>query len=256
MEQILKGKVIVVSGGTKGIGKGIILESARQGANVVIGGRDAAAAEQILKEVQATGQEGLFVHTDLHDAADCAKLFDEAAAKFGKVTGFVNYAGLLPSCDFLDSTPELFDDTFAGNIRAAYFCAQNAIRHMKKGGGGSIVMYGSPHAWCGDKDRSVYACSKGALFTLSEHIAHHYAADQIRCNFVTMGWVPTEGELTLRASQGMSEKELREFASPFMPMGRMQEVADHVPGTIYLLSDYASQVTGSNLRITGGLYIG
>ena len=76
MEQILKGKVIVVSGGTKGIGKGIILESARQGANVVIGGRDAAAAEQILKEVQATGQEGLFVHTDLHDAADCAKLFD------------------------------------------------------------------------------------------------------------------------------------------------------------------------------------
>lgn len=71
-----------------------------------------------------------------------------------------------------------------------------------------------------------------------------------------MGWVPTEGELTLRASQGMSEKELREFARPFMPMGRMQEVADHVPGTIYLLSDYASQVTGSNLRITGGLYIG
>ena len=256
MEQILKGKVIVVSGGTKGIGKGIILESAKQGANVVIGGRDKTAADKILEDVRAMGQDGIFVHTDLHNVQDCAKLFDETTAKFGKVDGFVNYAGLLPSCDFLESTQELFDDTFAVNIRAAYFCAQSAVKYMKKNGGGSIVMYGSPHAWCGEKDRSIYACSKGALLTLTEHIAHHYAVDQIRCNFVTMGWVPTEGDLTMRAAQGMNEEELREFAKPYMPMGRMQEVADHVPGTIYLLSDYASQVTGANLRITGGLYIG
>lgn len=256
MEKILKDKVIVVSGGTKGIGKGIILESAKQGANVAIGGRDAAAAEKILEEVRSYGQDGIFVYTDLHNADDCAKLFDETVAKFGKVDGFVNYAGLLPSCDFLKSTPELFDDTFAVNIRAAFFCAQSAIKYMQQNGGGSILMFGSPHAWCGEKDRPIYACSKGALLTLSEHIAHHYAVDQIRCNFVTMGWVPTEGELAMRAGQGMDSDQLHEFAKPFMPMGRMQEVEDHVPGAIYLLSDYASQVTGANLRVTGGFYIG
>ncbi len=255
MEQILQDKVIVVSGGTKGVGRGIVLESARQGAKVVIGGRDQAAADRILEQVCAAGGEGSFVRTDLYKAEDCAKLFDETIARYGKVDGFVNYAGLLPAATLLDSTPELFDNTFSVNIRAAFFCTQSAVRYMQKNGGGSIVMFGSPHAWCGEKDRPVYACSKGALLTLSEHVAHHYAVDQIRCNFVTMGWVPTEGELALRATQGMDNSALHDFAKDFLPMGRMQEIEDHVPGVIYLLSDYASQVTGANLRVTGGFYI-
>lgn len=255
MKQILQGKVIVVSGGTKGVGRGIVLESARQGARVVVGGRDRAAAEQILDQIHTEGGEGIFVGINLHDAEDCAKLFDEAAARYGRVDGFVNYAGLLPAAALLDSTPELFDDTFSVNIRAAFFCTKSAVRCMRENGGGSIVMFGSAHAWCGEKDRPVYACSKGALLTLSEHVAHHYAADRIRCNFVTMGWVPTEGELALRASQGMDNAALHDYAKDFLPMGRMQEVEDHVPGVIYLLSDYASQVTGANLRVTGGFYI-
>ena len=256
MADLLNNKVIVVSGGTKGVGKGIVLGAAKEGAKVVIGGRDQKAAEAILAQIRQIGGEGIFVYTDLHKTEDCRKLFDEAVAAFGRVDGFVNYAGVLPSCDLSDCTPALFDDVFDINIRAAFFCAQSAIGYMQKNGGGSIVMFGSPHAWCGEKDRSIYACSKGALLTLSEHIAHHYAADQIRCNFVTMGWVPTEGELAMRAQQGMDARQLRDFAKPFMPMGRMQEVDDLVPGVLYLLSDYASQVTGSNLRMTGGLYIG
>lgn len=255
MDKVLQDKVIVVSGGTKGVGRGIVLESARQGARVVIGGRDRGEADRILARMKAGGGEGIFVETDLHDPAACARLFDETEARFGRVDGFVNYAGLLPSATLLESTPELFDDTFSVNIRAAFFCTQSAVRCMQKNGGGSIVMFGSPHAWCGEKDRTVYACSKGALLTLSEHVAHHYAEDQIRCNFVTMGWVPTEGELALRATQGMDSAALHDFAKDFIPMGRMQEVEDHVPGVIYLLSDYASQVTGANLRITGGFYI-
>ena len=256
MSDLLKNKVIAVSGGTKGVGRGIVLGCAREGAKVVIGGRDWESAEKILQQIHAMGSEGIFVYTDLNHAEDCAKLLDKTVATYGRLDGLVNYAGLLPSCDLPDCTPELFDTVFNINIRAAYFCTQRAIHYMQKFGGGSLIMVGSPHAWCGDKDRSIYACSKGALLTLSEHIAHHYAADQIRCNFITMGWVPTEGELALRAQQGLDAEQLREFAKPFMPMGRMQEVDDLVPGILYLLSDYASQVTGANLRITGGLYIG
>ena len=256
MSDLLKNKVIAISGGTKGVGKGIVVGAAKEGAKVVIGGRDREAAERILAEVRDAGSEGIFVYTDLNHAEDCAKLLDEAVTAYGRLDGLVNYAGLLPSCDLPDCTPELFDTVFNINIRAAYFCTQRAIHYMQKFGGGSIIMVGSPHAWCGDKDRSVYACSKGALLTLSEHVAHHYAADQIRSNFITMGWVPTEGELALRAQQGMDIEQLREFAKPYMPMGRMQEVEDLVPGILYLLSDYSTQVTGSNLRMTGGLYIG
>ena len=256
MDKILENKVIVVSGGTKGIGKGIIIESAKQGAHVVIGGRDKKAAETILDEVYKTGSEGIFVYTDpLNAPDDCAKLFDETIKKFGKVDGFVNYAGLLPTADLFDSTPELFDEVFHVNVRAALLCCKSCIAYMRRNNGGSIVLIGSPHAWCGEKDRTIYAISKGALFTLSEHIARHYAVDKVRCNFVTMGWVPTEGELAMRKKRGMDNDQLHEFAKNFIPMGRMQEVEDHIPGILYLLSDYSAQVTGANLRITGGFYI-
>ena len=256
MGDLLKNKVIVVSGGTKGTGKGIVIGAAREGAKVVIGGRDREAAERILEQVRDAGSEGIFVYTDLNRAEDCAKLMDEAVAAYGRLDGLVNYAGLTPACDMANGTPELFDTIFNINIRAAYFCTQRAIHYMQKFGGGSIIMVGSVHAWCGEKDRSIYACSKGALLTLCEHVAHHYAVDQIRCNMVTSGWVPTEGEVALRAKQGMNIDQLREFAKPFMPMGRMQEVEDQVPGYLYLLSDYASQVTGSNIRMAGGQYVG
>lgn len=254
IKDLLKDKVIVISGGTKGVGKGVAVEAARQGADVVISGRDAEAAEKVLKEIENAGRQGHFVKLNLRNPEDCARLIDEAMEKFGRVDGFLNYAGTTPANSLEEENPEQFDAVFDINVKAAFFCAQNAIRCMKKSGGGSIVMIGSPHSWCGEKDRVAYAVSKGALFTLTEHIAHHYAQDGIRANFLTMGWTPTEGELALRATQGMDPEQTRAFAAKFIPAGRMTEVEDLVPGILYLLSDYASMTIGANLRITGGLY--
>ena len=92
---------------------------------------------------------------------------------------------------------------------------------MRMNGGGSIILTGSAHAWGGQKDRAAYACSKGVLLTLMEHISHNYAQENIRCNYLTLGWTPTEGEVMLRGSQGESEAELRKRAAGILPMGRM-----------------------------------
>ena len=254
INDLLKDKVIVISGGTKGVAKAVAIEAARQGADVVISGRDEAAAEKVLQEIENAGRRGLFVKLNLRNPEDCARLFEETMEKFGKVDGFLNYAGTTPANSLVDENPEQFDAVFDINVRAAFFCAQHAVRCMQKGNGGSIVMIGSPHAWCGQKDRAAYSVSKGALLTLTEHIAHHYAEDKIRANFVTMGWTPTEGELALRASQGMTPEETRKWASSFIPYGRMTEVEDQVPGILYLLSDYSQMTIGANLRMTGGLY--
>ena len=116
------------------------------------------------------------------------------------------------------------------------------------------MVFGSPHDDKGEKDRAAYACSKAALSVLVTHVAKYYAENKIRANYITMGWTPTEGELALRKEQGMSEEELRKLAAQMIPAGRMQEVEDHVPAVIYLLSDYSTMVTGSNIRITGGLF--
>ena len=126
---------------------------------------------------------------------------------------------------------------------------------MRQNGGGSIVLTGSAHAWGGQKDRAAYACSKGVLLTLMEHIAHNYASEKIRCNYLTLGWTPTEGEVKFRKEQGMSEIELRKRAATILPMGRMPERMDYVEALVYLMSDASTMMTGSIFRITAGEYI-
>ncbi len=255
MENALKNKVIVVSGGTKGVGKAAAEEFARQGARVVIGGRDESAAQQSLRVMKTYGSEGLFVYTDLLKVEDCRKLLDKAYERFGKVDGLYLYAGVTPVSALDDCDEATFDLVTDTNYKAAFFCCQQAIRYMRLGGGGSIVFTGSAHAWGGQKDRAAYACSKGVLKTLMEHIAHNYAAEHIRANYLTLGWTPTEGEVSLRRTQGESEAELRRRAAGILPMGRMLERSDYLEALVYMMSDASSMMTGSIFRITGGEYI-
>lgn len=252
-EKRLSNKVIVVSGGTKGVGRSSALEFARQGAYVVIGGRDKTAAEEI--KTLDNSNNISFVYTDLNKVDDCRYLIDSAVNKYGKIDGLFNYAGITPVSP-LDSCDECtFDMVMNINFKACFFCCQQAIKYMRENSGGSIVLTGSSHAWGGQKDRAAYACSKGVLLTLMEHISHNYACEKIRCNYLTLGWTPTEGELMLRASLGETEEELRKRASDALPMGRMLEKSDYLDALVYLMSDSSSMMTGSNFRITAGEYI-
>lgn len=252
----LSGKVIVISGGTKGVGRTIAEEFAKEGALIVIGGRDEATALKLLRAIRIYGSEGIFVYTDLMNISDCKNLFDKAYEKYGKVDGFFNYAGVTPVSALDSCDEETFDWVMDVNFKACFFCCQQALKYMRMNqGGGSIVLTGSAHAWGGQKDRAAYACSKGVLLTLMEHIAHNYAREQIRCNYLTLGWTPTEGEVNLRIEQGESEAELRKRAASILPMGRMLEKSDYIDALIYLMSDSSSMMTGSNFRITAGEYI-
>jgi NAD(P)-dependent dehydrogenase (short-subunit alcohol dehydrogenase family)/biotin carboxylase len=252
---VLKNKTIVISGGTKGVGRQLSIDCAIQGANVVIGGRDKKSAQLIIQQIMDNGGNAVFVYTDLHYADQCKKLFDEAVRCFGKIDGFVNYAGITPVASLVDCDEPTFDNIFDINVKSAFFCTQNAIRYMRENSGGSIVFVGSSHAWSGQKDRAAYALSKGTLLVLSEHIAHNYASENIRSNYLTLGWTPTDGELELRRSQGISENELKAMAAGILPMGSMATIEDPIPAFIYFLSDASSMVTGSNIRVTGGEYI-
>ena len=251
----LKDKTIVISGGTKGIGRRLVEEMLLEGANVVIGGRDGKSIEPIIKFANRDKQRALFVHTELEKINDCNKLFAAAEEKYGKVNGFVNYAGITPIASITDCDEFTYDKVMNINIKSAFFCVQNAIKCMNKIGGGSIILVGSAHSWSGQKDRGPYTISKGGLFTLFEHISHNYAVDNIRCNYVTMGWTPTEGEVSLREKNGISKNQLLELGASILPMGRMLTPEDHLPAFTYFLSDESSMVTGSNIRVTAGEYI-
>lgn len=254
-EKKLEGKVIVISGGTKGVGRAAAEEFAKNGAKVVIGGRDKDTAMKSLRLMRIYGSEGIFVYTDLEKVEDCKRLFDETYHKFGKIDGFFNYAGVTPVSPLDSCDEETFDKVMDINFKSCFFCCQQAIKYMRLSGGGSIVLTGSAHAWGGQKDRAAYACSKGVLRTLMEHIAHQYASERIRCNYLTLGWTPTEGEVALRNSQGESESELRKRAAEILPMGRMLERVDYLDSLVLMMSDASSMMTGSTFRITAGEYI-
>ena len=254
-EKRLSGKVIVVSGGTKGVGKAAAEEFARQGASVVIGGRDEESALKSIRVMNTYGAQGIFVHTDLENVRDCRRLFTSGYEAFGRIDGFFNYAGVTPVSPLDSCDEETFDRVMDINFKACFFCCQEAIKFMRECGGGSIVLTGSAHAWGGQKDRAAYACSKGVLLTLMEHISHNYANEHIRCNYLTLGWTPTEGEASLRNSQGITEAELRRRAADILPMGRMLERADYLEALVYMMSDASQMMTGSTFRITAGEYI-
>jgi NAD(P)-dependent dehydrogenase (short-subunit alcohol dehydrogenase family) len=252
----LKNKVIVITGGTKGLGKALALKCVSFGAKVVIAGRNEQDGNFVVNEIKNKYQtKSLFVKADLSEVKECEKLISQAVNCFGCINGLVNYAGILPASSIIDTEEDLFDEVFNINIKGAFFCTKFAIISMLKTGGGSIVNIGSLHAYGGEIDRASYACSKGALLTLTKHVANNYAKYNIRANWITMGWVATPGEIALRKSEGKDLKWLQKTAKAVMPMGKLQTEEDHIPGIVYLLSDDSLQVTGSEIQVTGGLLL-
>jgi len=254
MGDLLKGKVVVVTGGNKGLGRAMAVAAAAEGAKVVIGGRTERDGEETLQEITArSSSPARFIRCDLTKVEECKGLIEGAEREFGPIDGLINYAGILPAGTLDESEEALFNDVFNLNIRAAFFCVKHAIRSMISHGGGSIINTGSPHQYGGQFDRAIYACSKGALLTLTKHIANNYAKHQVRCNTIVIGWMATPGEIELRRKQGLDMKWLEEQGKKYVPMGRLQKAEDFVMGSNYLLSDGSSQVTGTVLNVTGGM---
>ena len=169
----LAGKSIVITGGTKGVGRGVALAAAMAGADITFAGRDDQAAADVLADIRrSSGRNAQYVRCDLRQPVECRQLMAAAETTFGGIDGLFNYAGILPSSTLLDTPEQMFDDVFAIDIKGPFFCCQYALPSMIRRGGGSIVNTGSIHAYAGEIDRAAYACAKGALLTLTKTHRH------------------------------------------------------------------------------------
>lgn len=248
----LNGKAVVVTGATKGIGRDIALALAEEGAQVVVGGRSIPEGEACVEEIrEKTGLDALFVAGDVAQEDDCRLLVEKTVERFGKIDGLVNNAGIFPQVDFFESDSELFDRVYAVNARGAFLCAKYAAIAMGDRGG-SIVNIGSTHAFGASPQYSVYGSSKGALYSISEYLACNLARKNIRSNWISVGWVSTDGEIERIRQLGHDEAWLDAEAARHIPLGRLQTGKDIAYGVIYLLSDESEQVTNSDIKITGG----
>lgn len=242
-EVSLEGRVVLVTGGTQGIGEGIARAAAEAGAKgICITGRNAARGAAV---VASLGMRAHFVAADLADADATARLVEQAEAALGPVDALVNAAGLTDRGTILDTGVDLWDRLFAVNARAPFILTQSMarrLRALKRPGAVVNVVTMSSHG--GQPFLTAYAASKGALATLTKNAAHGLRADRIRVNGINLGWADTPGEHAIQARDG-NPPDWLEQAGPAQPFGRLIRPADVAGLAVYLLSDAAEMMTGA-----------
>lgn len=247
-------KTVMILGGAKGVGREILKSCLSKGYNVSFCGRNAEEGKKIMESL-GSGRNLYFHKIDLNSIREIENFYKETIQRFQRIDALVVYAGITPVASIIDTEEDLYDSVFNVNLKAPFFLLKHVLKSMKDSKSGSVIFFGSAHMDYGEEDRAPYALTKSTLYTLSNHIAHHYAKYGIRSNYVVMGWTNTEGELELRAQEGISEAELKRKAGAIIPMGRMLNNTDPVPAVMYLISDESRMTTGSLIRITGGEYI-
>ena len=240
----LNKKIAIITGGGSGIGKAIAMAFVREGAQVVIAGRDskklALAAEEI-------GANCLAITADVSHANDVQKLVSAALEKFKRVDILVNNAAVLLPGTAESLSEQDFDQTFNINVRGLWLLSRAVLPHMRAAGGGSIINIGSVLSLLGARNRVAYSASKGAVVAMTKAMALDHAAENIRINCICPGIVETE--LVAKFNTDENVRRQRVAMHPMGRFGRPDEVAN---AAIYLASDESGWTTGSNLTVDGG----
>jgi NAD(P)-dependent dehydrogenase (short-subunit alcohol dehydrogenase family) len=242
----LAGRLALVTGAGMGIGQGIALELARQGADVAVhyagseqGARDTAA------QIEAMGRRSLAIQGNLGRIEDCRRVVQQAIAAFGGLDVLVNNAGVTRALDFLETPPEIYNEVFDLNMRGYFFCAQEAARNMVERGGGSIVNITSVHGGGGFPRHAAYAGTKGAIIAFTRELAIELAPLHIRVNAIAPGIIEVPRYYDI-------PDYTREFGDSLVPWGRVGTPGDIGGPVAFLCTDAADFVTGQVLYVDGG----
>ena len=257
----LTGKLVLVTGAGTGIGHGVALELARQGADVVLHyAHSAQGALEAAEQIRGMGRRATAIQADLGIVVECQRVVDEATAFLGGLDGLVNNAGITFTQDFLEVSEEQFDHIYHVNIRGQYFCAQQAVRHMIVRGrelrrafpdrtwaGGSIVNVSSVHGVAGYPGHSVYAGTKGAINAFSRELAVEMCPLHIRVNVLSPGSIEVPRYWQDRPNYD------RQSAGTWMPWGRIGLPQEVGYLAAYLIADASEYMTGQVIQFDGGL---
>lgn len=243
----LSGKVALVTGGSRGIGRAIALALAEQGARVAVNYvANAQAAQEVVQRIAGCGGQAVAVQGDVSQPQDARRLVDETLAAFGALHILVNNAGLTQDELLLRMSEEAWDRVLAVNLRGAYLCTKAALRPMIRQRWGRIINIASVAGLVGNAGQANYAAAKAGLIGFTKAVAKEVASRNVTANAVAPGLVRTEMTADLTEQQEQAVLLL-------VPLGRPATPEQIAPAVVFLASEEASYITGAVLAVDGGL---
>jgi NAD(P)-dependent dehydrogenase (short-subunit alcohol dehydrogenase family) len=250
MANRLKGKIALITGAGMGMGREAALLFAEEGARVVVGDINKAAAEDTVALVKKAGGDALAVAGDVALEADVQRMVEEGVKRFGGLHVLYNNAGVLwkdKDRSVLETDGAQWDRVMAINLKSVFWVTKHGIPHLRAAGGGSIVLVGSVSALAGfTRAQDAYTAAKGALISLNKSLAIQFARDNIRCNIIHPGIVETP----LQAPY-LNDALRAEFKTA-IPLGRIGQPRDIAYAALFLASDESAFMTGAEMIVDGG----
>lgn len=238
----LRDKVIIVTGGTSGIGRAIAERAVAEGARVLVHGIDRRDGEAVVAKL---GAKSASLHLDdLIDPASPGRIVGAALAAFGRIDGVVNNAAIVARSNLETTKPEFFERMMAVNVRAPLFLIQAALAQLKANHG-CVLNIGSINAHSGQQNLLDYSLSKGALQTMSRNLANAHATDRVRVNHLNVGWVLTDREYHHQIEHGMAPDWPQKVPPQFAPWGRLIMPEEIAAAAVYWLGDESRPISGA-----------
>jgi NAD(P)-dependent dehydrogenase (short-subunit alcohol dehydrogenase family) len=253
----LQGKVAVVTGGSRGIGRAIAQGFAKAGARVVVTSRKIDDLKSVASEIKSFGGEAMPIQSHLGKIEEIHKMVDTVMDKFGKIDILVNNAGASPAmASVLDAEERLWDTIMNLNLKGVYFTSQAVARIMKKQGGGKIINIASIDGFKPEMGVSVYSVSKAGVRMISRAFASELAPYNIQVNAIAPGPIDTKMMNSHWFHLSPEEaKKAKDETGKMVPAGRIGNPDDIAGAAIYLASDASNYTTGTEIIIDGGVLL-
>ncbi|WP_078380675.1 SDR family NAD(P)-dependent oxidoreductase [Sutcliffiella halmapala] len=243
----LNGKKILITGGSKGIGKAIALAFAKLGAEIMITGRNETVLIETVKELQEFQPSSFYLVADIQDVQSVYQMVDATISILGGLDIVINNAGVNIAKPALEVTEDDWDQVLDTNLKGTFFCSQRAAQHMVKHGGGNIINIVSQMAFVGYVKRAAYCSSKGGAVQLTKALAVEWATSNVKVNAVAPTFVKTELTNNMLDDQVFYQDVLNRI-----PLGKLAEVSDITGAVLFLASDMARFITGETIKVDGG----
>ncbi len=243
----LEGKVALVTGASRGIGKAVALMLAENGADIAVNfAGSTAAAEAVAAEIEKMGRRAILVQGDVSQTDVCAEMVDKVVKELGHIDILVNNAGITRDTLLMRMKEEDWDAVLNTNLKGVFNCTKAAVKYMAKQRSGSIVNISSVVALMGNAGQANYAAAKAGILGFTRSVAKEMAARGIRVNAVTPGFIKTD------MTSVLSEKVVAAMEAS-IPLARLGEPEDIAKAVLFLVSDNAAYITGHTLHVDGGM---